>query len=31
MPQKAVEYGGAKKVVPLDQIPAEINRWGQED
>lgn len=31
MPLKAVEYGGAVKVVPLDQIPAEINKWGRAD
>lgn len=31
MPQKAVEYGGAIKVVPLDQIPLEINKWGQAE
>ena len=31
MPQKAVEYGGAMKVVPLDQIPIEINKWGQAE
>ncbi len=29
MPQKAVEYGGAMKIVPLEQIAAEINKWGQ--
>jgi two-component system chemotaxis response regulator CheB len=29
MPQKAVEYGGALKVVPLDQIATEINQWGR--
>lgn len=29
MPQKAVEYGGVLKVVPLDQIAAEINQWGK--
>ncbi len=29
MPQKAVEYGGALQVVPLCQISAEINKWGQ--
>ncbi len=29
MPQKAVEYGGAIKIVPLEQVAAEINKWGQ--
>lgn len=29
MPQKAAEYGGALKILPLDKIAAEINLWGQ--
>lgn len=29
MPQKAVEYGGAMKIVSLEQVAAEINKWGQ--
>ena len=28
MPQKAVEYGGAMKVVNLSQMAMEINQWG---
>lgn len=31
MPQKAVEFGGVMKVVPLNQIPTEINKWGQAE
>ncbi len=29
MPQKAVEYGGVLKIVPLDQMAVEINKWGR--
>ena len=29
MPQKAVEFGGALKTVPLDRIAMEINQWGR--
>jgi two-component system, chemotaxis family, protein-glutamate methylesterase/glutaminase len=28
MPQKAIEYGGVSKVVALDKIAQEINKWG---
>jgi two-component system chemotaxis response regulator CheB len=28
MPQKAIENGGVKKVVSLDKIAREINKWG---
>ena len=31
MPQKAVEYGGALKVISLDKLAAEINMWGRMD
>lgn len=29
MPQKAVEYGGVLKIVPLNRIAMEINQWGR--
>lgn len=29
MPQKAVEYGGVIKTIPLDLIAGEINKWGR--
>ena len=27
MPKKAVEYGGVKKILPLDDLAGEIQRW----